>query len=142
MCVCLSVQYICVLSWGNVLARVLVSGDQRYCRAGHMQKQLFLTCSCRRSSRVRRRLERPYIFTSDSPAAVRLSEQNTLTLQLFTCMKNACPSSTLHIHKQAAAREACKAQQAGFIVILQLSTCSQDESEKECHLCLWRSAGK
>lgn len=32
---------------------------------------------------------------------------------------------------RAPAREACKAQRAGFIVIVQLSTYSQEESEGE-----------
>lgn len=49
----------------------------------------------------------------------------------FRCIKNSCPSSTSYIQMRAPAREACKARRAGFIVIVQLSTYSQEESEGE-----------
>ena len=75
----------------------------------------------------------PYIFTSDVSQGyeiIRTERTDLSNSESFRCIKNSCPSSTLHIHKQAPAREACEAQPAGFIVILQLSTYSQDESKR------------
>lgn len=73
----------------------------------------------------------PYIFTSDVSQGyeiIRTERTDLSNSQSFKCIKNSCPSSTLHIHKRAPVRGACRAQQAGFIVILQLSTYSQNES--------------
>lgn len=75
----------------------------------------------------------PYIFTSDVSLGyeiIRTERTDLSNSEPFRCIKNSCPSPTLHIHKQAAAGEACEAQRAAFIVILQLSTYRQDESRR------------
>ena len=89
----------------------------------------------------------PHIFTSDVSQGyeiIRTERTDLSDSESFRCIKNSCPSPTLHIHKQAAAGEACEAQQAGFIVILQLSTYRQDESRRRRSAVprSWRSVRK